>query len=278
MVVDTGSVGSSMSLTRLDCDIFRGRDALPDASSFVAFNPMLKPAQFVFAGSTAIAQGLGSQVAYRLAIDYFTRGVEAHYGAVGSRRSVAIDEEAVSKVLEEAFRTANSSVYGFGHKLAAGGRMAASLLALAIEESRFATARVGLGSVYLFRDNQLFPFFASEWVDRSIVGDVEEFPSDLSVQRQAFVGSNSIIDVEIASVSLAPGDVICAFSRSLTSLNETLLFQHLETVRAEGFPETQPRDMAERLCVEVFTEPDTLSFSCVAAVGPEVIYCSKIVA
>lgn len=266
----------SMSLTRLDCDIFRGRDVVADASSYVAVNPVAKPAQLVFAGSTAVMQGLGSQVAYRLALEHFLRGVEDHY-ATSNRAPGAPDEDAVVQVLEDAFRTANSSVYGFGHKLAAGGRMAASLLAFAIEEERFAAARVGLGSVYLFRDNQLFPFFSSEGIDRSVVGDAEEFPSDLNIQRQAFVGSNSIIDVEIASVTLGAGDIVCAFSRSLTALNETLLFQHLETLIQEGFPELQPRDLAERLCIEVFTEPDTLSFCCVAAVGPDVIYCSKIV-
>jgi hypothetical protein len=266
-----------MSLTRLDCDIFRGRDVVADASSFVAVNPVAKPARLVFAGSTAVMQGLGSQVAYRLALEHFLRGVEAHYQAAPNRPAVSTDEDAVVQVLEDAFRAANSSVYAFGHKLAAGGRMAASLLAFAIEAERFAAARVGLGSVYLFRDNQLFPFFSSEGIDRSVVGDVEEFPKDLSVQRQAFVGSNSIIDVEIASVTLGPGDIVCAFSRSLTALNETLLFQHLETLIQEGFPELQPRDLAERLCVEVFTEPDTLSFCCVAAVGPEVIYCAKVV-
>jgi serine/threonine protein phosphatase PrpC len=267
-----------MSLTRLDCDIFRGRDVIADASSYVAVNPLGKPAQLVFAGSTAVMQGLGSQVAYRLAIEHFVRGVETHYKDSSVRAAHPVDEDTVVQLLEDAFRTANSSVYGFGHKLAAGGRMAASLLALAIEEGRLATARVGLGSVYLFRDNQLFPFFSSEGIDRSVVGDVEEFPTDLNVQRQAFVGSNSIIDVEIASVTLGPGDIVCAFSRSLTALNETLLFQHLETLLQEGFPEVQPPDLAERLCVEVFTEPDTLSFCCVAAVGPEVIYCSKVVA
>lgn len=155
--------------------------------------------------------------------------------------------------------------------------MAASLLGFVIEEHKFAAARVGLGSVYLFRDRQLFPFFSSDGVERGVVGDVDEFPSDLHVQRQAFVGSNSIIDVEVASVVLAPGDLVCAFSRPLSSLNETLLFQYLEILLEEGFPESQQRALAEQLCVEVFTEPDTLSFACVASVGPDVIYCSRVV-
>lgn len=266
-----------MALTRLDCDLFRGHQAVADASSYIAMNPVGKPAQLVFAGSTAVKLGLGSQVAYRLALDHFVEGVRAHYASPRQETQRVSDDEMVVKVLEDAFRTANSSVYNFGHRLAAGGRMAASLLGFVIDERKFAAARVGLGSVYLFRDRQLFPFFSSEGIERGVVGDLDEFPSDLHIQRQAFVGSNSIIDVEVASVELAPGDVVCAFSRPLSSLNETLLFQHLEMLLEEGFPENQQQSLAEHLCVEVFTEPDTLSFACVACVGPDVIYCSKVV-
>jgi hypothetical protein len=155
--------------------------------------------------------------------------------------------------------------------------MAASLLAFMIDGRKFAAARVGQGSIYLFRGNQLFPFFGSEGVDRAVVGDVEEFSEEVVSQRQAFVGSHSIIDVEVASVALNPGDVVVAFSRPLTTLNETLLFQHLEVVLGGSFPDTQPPGLAEQLCVDVFTQPDTVSFACVAALGPEVIYCSKVV-
>jgi hypothetical protein len=267
-----------MALTRLDCDIFRGREAVTDASAFVALNPVLRPAQLVFAGATAVIEGVGSQVAYRLAIEHFVKGVLACYDQAAAAPEASADEESAVWVLEEAFRLANSSVYSFGHKLAAGGRMAASLLGLAIEGERFAAARVGQGSVYLFRNKQLFPLFSTEGIDRSVVGDVPEFSPDAFNQRQAFVGSNSIIDVEIASVSLQPGDTIAAFSRPLTTLNETLLFQHLEVTAGEGFPHTQPPHQAEQMCVDVFTEPDTLSFACLAALGPEVIFCSKVLA
>jgi hypothetical protein len=264
-----------MALTRLDCDIFRGSEALPDASAFVALNPGMRPAQLVFAGSTAAISGVGAQVAYRLAIDYFVEGVLEHFKA-GSQEAAPSKEDAESAVatLESAFRVANASVYGFGHKLAAGGRMAASLLAFTVEKEKFAAARVGQGSVYLFRDNQLFPFFASEGVDRSVVGDIAEYSKDSASQRQAFVGSHSIIDVEVASVILHPGDYVVAFSRPLSSLNETLLFQHLEVLVAEGFPQTQPYNMAEQMCLDVFTQADTLSFACMVGLGPEAIYCA----
>jgi hypothetical protein len=267
-----------MALTRLDCDIFRGSQALADASAYVAFNPAVKPAQMVFAGSTAVIQGVGSQVAYRLAIDYFLEGIMEHLErarSLGESREPEEDEDSAVSALEAAFRSANASVYGFGHKLAAGGRMAASLLAFILEHQKFAAARVGQGSVYLFRDNQLFPFFSSEGIDRSVVGDIDEFSSEAPTQKQAFVGSHSIIDVEVASVDLNPGDYIVSFSRPLSTLNETLLFQHLESLVADGFPRSQPAGMAERMCLDVFTQAESVSFACIAALGPEVIYCSR---
>jgi len=264
-----------MTLTRLDCDIFRGSQAVPEASAFVALNPVVKPAHMVFAGSTAAVQGVGSQVAYRLAIDYFVEGVASHFEQGGQEALVTDDAESAVEALEAAFRVANASVYGFGHKLAAGGRMAASLLAFIVDQRKFAAARVGQGSVYLFRRNQLFPFFSSEGIDRAVVGDAPEYSADSASQRQAFVGSHSIIDVEVASVMLDPGDYVVAFSRPLTTLNETLLFQHLEVLVGEGFPESQPYGMAEQLCLDVFTQADSLSFACMVALGPEVIYCSS---
>jgi hypothetical protein len=148
---------------------------------------------------------------------------------------------------------------------------------VAIEGSKFAAARVGQGSVYLFRDKELFPLFAAEGVDRAFVGDVPEFSPEMASQRQGFVGSHSIIDVEVASVTLKPGDTVTVFSRPLTTLNETLLFQHLEMTTGDGFPDVQPLRQAEQMCVDVFTEPDTLSFACIVSIGPEVIFCSKVI-
>ncbi len=266
-----------MALTRLDCDFFRGEKAPSDVSSFVALNPVAQPAKMVFAGSSVVRGGLGSQVAYRLALDYFVHGVEVHYAGLPRDVRAERDEDAVLGVLEDAFRSANSSVYSFGHKLAAGGRMAASLLGVVIENGKLATGRVGTGSVYLFRDNQLFPFFELPEGESVRVGDASEFPDESVAYRKAFVGANSLVDVELASVGLQGEDIVCVFSRPLTALNETLLFECLETLVSEGFPLLQQAQVATRVCSEVFTEPDSLSFAMVLSVGPEVVYCAKAV-
>lgn len=267
-----------MALTRLDCHLFRGDRAAHDVSSFVALNPEMEPSRMVFAGSSAARESLGSQVAYKLAIDYFVSGLEASYAAASKNPSATKGEEMVVKILEDAFRSANSSVYSFGHKLSAGGRMAAALLGLAIHDGRLATGRVGFGSVYLFRKNQLYPFFEAPDGETEKIGDAREFPDDFATRKYSFIGTNSLVDVEMASVELQGEDVICAFSRPLTSLNETLLFESLEALIADGFPLNQQEDAAARLCHDVFTEPETLSYALLASVGPDVIYCARPVA
>jgi len=265
-----------MSLTRLDCHLFRGDSAASDGASFVALNPLLKPAQLVFAGSSAVRDSLGSHVAFRLALDYFVVGVEHHYGSsTGAERALG-DEDGVVAVLEEAFRSANTSVYGFGHKLAAGGRMAASLLGVVIEGGRLATGRVGYGSVYLFRNGELFPFFEAPEASDARVGDAKEHPDEFQARARSFIGSNAMVDVELASVVLQPEDIVCVFSRPLTTLNETILFEFLENLKGEVRAGVRQEDTAERLCNDVFTEPDTLSYAMVACVGPDTIFCSRL--
>jgi hypothetical protein len=235
----------------------------------------MEPSRMVFAGSSAARESLGSQVAFKLAIDYFVKGIESSYATVLRNPQLGKGDDEIVKVLEDAFRSANSSVYSFGHKLSAGGRMAAALLGVAIHDGRLATGRVGFGSVYLFRKNQLYPFFEAPEGETEKIGDAREFPDDFATRKYSFIGSNALVDVEMASVELQGEDIICAFSRPLTSLNETLLFESLEGLFTDGFPLVAPEDAAARLCHDVFTEPETLSYALVASVGPDVIYCAR---
>jgi hypothetical protein len=264
-----------MSISRLDCDIFRGSEVPADLSGFVALNPGPAQARAVFAGTTAVAEGIGSQVAYRLGLEYFVKGV---LDAVPASQLLP-DEDAVTRVVENAFRIANSSVYNFGHRLAAGGRMAASMVACVVDGRHLVCGRVGFASVYLFREGQLFPLFPNDDVDTSILGDISEELVAAPDQRFSYIGSHAIVDVNIASVNLEPLDTIISFSRPLTSLNETLLFQYLEMTaegqRAASFSQSARR--ADDLCLDVFTEPDLVSFCCLLSIGPDAIYCSKVV-
>lgn len=155
--------------------------------------------------------------------------------------------------------------------------MAASLLGLVIEDGRIAAGRAGVGSVYLFRGEKLLPFFETH-LDPQSVGDAADFPDSEAARKLSFIGANSLVDVELASVELRGEDIACAFSRPLTQLNETLLYEALEALQAgsdtqEGWRGQTEKDLAARICREVFTEPETLSFAMIACLGPDTVYC-----
>jgi hypothetical protein len=266
-----------MNLTKFDYSSFRGERASQEAASQVAFNPLGLPGFFVFAGAHAIEDRIGSQVAFRMALENFLKGVQSHYDSVlqgaSSRELAQRGEDATARVLEDAFRQANSSVYSFGHQLAAGGRLSASLLGLVVEDRRLATARVGSATVYLYRRGELFPFFETTNGENVPIGDAPEHVDEHRPKR-SLVGANSLVDVELASVALEGGDILCIFSRPLTPFNETLLVEALEPYAYDD--ETRPPldEIAHQVCSEIFTEPETLSFGAVLVVGPDAIYCS----
>lgn len=253
-----------MSITRIDCQFHR-YDLAGERSGYVALNPSRRPGSLVFAGSCAAREGISSQVASKLSREHFISAVLDYFASSKGAVAESRDEEDISlEVLEAAFRNANTSVYNFGHKLAAGGRMAASLLGLVIERKIVAAGRVGPGSAYLYRGGELFPFFES----RPFGHD------DASLER--LIGAHSIVSVELASVPVAEDDIIVAFSSVLDSDSE----QQLTVLLAEEpiVPEISLVDYhMRRILPRLFGEPDELMFAMVARVGPEAIYLGKTV-
>lgn len=236
-----------MALTHLTCQYFRGGDASADRSSYVALNPHREPGSLVFAGACAAQESISSQVACRLALEHFVDGVLKFYDQpieVGQQLP-----EMSLEVLETAFRNANNSVYDFGHKLAAGGRMAASLLGLVIEQRSIASGRVGPGSAYLLRQGELFPFFDSGEPDCA-----------------QLVGSQSLLPVELASVEIEQDDLILAFHSVLDEYQETILRATVDELEVNS--EVPNAELFEL----VFPESSKVPFSMVARVGPDAIY------
>lgn len=245
-----------MSLTRVDYVPFRGSRTSSDSSSFIALNPHKTPGSLVLGCSTAVRQGIGSQVACKIALEHFIEGVLSFYDRLNSaflqRRA---DTEMSVQVLETAFREANNSVYSFGHQLKAGGRLSASLLGVVIEERMVSAGRVGGGSVYLYRGGEVLPFF-----EESEDGAGENL-----------VGSQSAIAVQLASIEMEPNDTVIVFSRKLDKQEEERLNEVIEDIEpTEGFA-------CEYLCRKIFGSPDELAFASVARIGPETIYLKQAV-
>lgn len=244
-----------MLLTKIDCDFFGIRRAGQQLSSYIALNPTLCPGNLVVAESSAVQETIGSQVACRVALEHFVDGVLRFFGdrdnVASENRAVLISEE----VLEAAFKRANQAVYELGHKLAAGNRMAASLIGLVVQDQGVTAARVGGRGAYLVRGNKIFPFF-----DDSAQGN-----------KSSLIGAGKSVVVELASIALQPFDGIVIFSKALT-VRELRRWNSL----LPSF-DWEVDGVAEKLRNIVFgSRADQVDFSATIRIGPGVVYLKEL--
>jgi len=247
-----------MSLTHINCNIFRGAGASTDNSSYVAVNPRSKPGSLVMGVSIAAKESISSQVACKLGLEHFMDGVLDYYDAKDAQgRLFPISLE----VLEVAFKKANSSVYQFGHKLAAGGRMSSSLLGVVLEDKIIAAGKVGPGNVFLQRAGELFPF--SEPAP-------PPSPTDF-VAHEALIGAHSAVSVELASIPVEQGDGIIILPFHITRM------QQLELEKLLKEDVVHKENAAAYICKHIFPDVFKIPFSACATLGPETIYLAQAV-
>lgn len=294
-----------MSITRIDCNFFRSPNARIDRSCFVALNPARRPGCMVLGLSAATNVGLGSQLACKLALESFVGEVieffEPH--AVSSNSSAKrsspnnsrsssqalalkidqqITEQGVAAVqdrepqlllLEQAFKVSNREIYDLGHRLGAGGRLGAALLGLVVMDDFVATGRVGGSALYLFRQGELFPFFApkdSKILDGTKISSSTNTP-ELSAP-ELLVGQNSVISVELSSIPIEEGDTIMIFPRELSNAQQESLISDLSD------PSSDKRSEEERLAERFFRDlyiAQEIELVATLKIGPQAIYLSK---
>lgn len=243
-----------MTLTKLDCNFHVLPACEGGTAALVVLNPLGRPGSLVAAGSAARRDNIGSQVACKLAIEHFVQSVLDELPSTSEEESVDEGDPSV-RVLEAAFKRANSSVYSFGHKLAAGGRMGASLIGLVISSRSVGAARAGEGAAYLMRQGEMFPFFE----ERPKV----EVPEQLQEQ---LVGAHSLVSVELASVPLEPEDLVVVLSRVPSESQQRRL-----PVVLRGIEHDDPNP-AETVVRRVFERDAMPNFGMLVRVGPETIY------
>ena len=196
-----------MSLTKINCFTYNN-PLSSKLSSNITLNPLKKPGSFVMALSSPATTSLGAKVATRLALDHFVEGVLNYTSSIDDFDSHSLSHNIVA----EGFKNANRSVYDFGHKLSAGGRMKACLTTLAVVNGAVSVAKVGNGNVYLYRDKKIYSFFEEQ--------------SDLSNN----VGENSRVSVEFSDIDLEKGDKILLFSRKLTNMESDTLRRFINKI------------------------------------------------
>lgn len=246
-----------MALTRIDCQIFRGADCTPERSLYAVINPTREPGSLVAAGSIAARDNLGGQVACRLSLEHFVESIlEGSAGSPQVNASSGLSaEDRCVEIIESAFRSANTSVYEFGHKLAAGGRMAASLIGFYIRDGIIAAGRAGSVSAYLIRDGEVCPFFAEGAAGEKGTG---------------FVGENSVVTVELSSIELRAHDLIIALPTVLGEEQRAILTGYaLRPLSEESRPLTP-------LIEALYLNTGQIAFALQAQVGPEVIYLNRV--
>jgi hypothetical protein len=279
---------TSMPITRIDCHLFRGEGASAEKSSYVAINPHKRPGSMVMAGAVAVRSSIGSQVACKLALQHFVASVLDYFDPPKAPDSCAKVPETPSmaansaefhaqeapapvvslELLERAFKAANDSVYQFGHKLAAGGRLSTSLIGLVIEKNLIAAGRVGHGNAYLCREGEVFPFF--ETILDPHLGNVAQ-PGQLT---DGYVGSQSMVSVELASVPLRPHDVIFLCAEPLDAFGERELYGVLDDlgVTYSDRPREPSTFVCDQLVQSLYPAASEIPFAMLAVVGPETIY------
>lgn len=284
-----------MDITRIDCHFFRGTEVPLDQASYVAVNPHSHPGSVVMAGAGAVRRSIGGHVASKLALQHFVEAVLDGFSNDGARGeskdsyplvpSTADERTPLAlRLVEEAFRAANHSVYQFGHKLAAGGRLAASLIGVVIEDGVIAAGRVGLGNAYLCRDMEVFPFFEThagispESQGADTLSGNPSVPEGLPID--GFVGTQSLVSVELASVPLHPRDVVFLSAEALDSHGERELYGVLEDYGFIEVPEARPRQRSafgcEKIVQALYPNSEMLPFAMIAVVGPEAFYLAPV--
>lgn len=247
-----------MALTRIDCLVHRGAKNSVENSLYAVLNPTREPGSLVAAGAVAARDNLGGHVACKISLERFVEamldGAADFSRNVPESASMTVIEDRCVAIIEDAFRRANNSVYEFGHKLAAGGRMAASLIGFYLKDRAVAVGRAGNASAYLLRGAEVCPFFTD---------------SAATERSTGFVGENSVVTVELSSIAARAHDIIVVFPSLLSEVQKKTLANH--AFRAEVARAVDVAAMVK----DMYPDQQTVPFVLQAQIGPEVIYLNK---
>lgn len=141
-----------------------------------------------------------SQIAVKMAFDAaLERSLDPTLGKTTSPLA--------SAVVREAFKEANARVYQYGHRMGAGGTMAASGVLAALADGRFTVGRVGSYEGFLFRAGAITPLFEP----------AEAQPRPTAGVLTRFIGANAQILVDLASLEVRDEDIIVFTTATLDS-------------------------------------------------------------
>jgi hypothetical protein len=235
------SVGCISSLSSLALEFHSGFDdagASPGSGlqshglATTAFNPLARPGELVVIIARGDGGGLGGKLANKLAVEHFTEAIleleggDSVDGAVEASQDAQAYGSAVHKpravaMLEIGFERANGQVYAFGHKLAAGGALSTSIIAIAVSDGELAAAKVGVGDVLLEREGERVWLFSGQEDSQLQANPAPTFRLDEGERRRfdqksfestVLVGAHRQVPVDFLHLAIQPHDRITVSS------------------------------------------------------------------
>jgi hypothetical protein len=216
------------ALPLLSLATFFGRQVPRDVVNFSAFSTWPRGAVATLAVATARQPNLSCQVASKLALERYTH-------TICSSRRHPLQQGQINEAsfLERAVRDSNQYIYQFAHKLAAGGKTAASLMGVLCGQNVVSIVRSGDGSAFLIRGKKLFPFF-----------DVRDTPRD-----NEYLGVVTDPEFSLSTVHSQSGDIVLLFSETVLSVFQENLARLTDRIARN------PHN-AELLARSLFTKPE----------------------
>ncbi len=110
-----------------------------------------------------------------------------------------------TEIVRRSLKRANEEVYRYAHKMQAGGKIAARGFLAAYDGARVTAACVGPFESFLLRGGTLSSLF-----------DIRQSPNEKAGVLERFIGANSQLLVDLATVKVAKGDlfILTTFSPS----------------------------------------------------------------
>lgn len=190
------------------------REALQNTGlATTAFNPLARPGELVVILARGEGNGLGARLANKLAVEHFTEavlelGATTEPGDEAREFGSVVHKPRAVALLEAGFERANGQIYAFGHKLAAGGGLSTSIIAIAVSNGELAAAKVGNGDVMLERSGEKVWLFSGQEVDVPSSIHDRGLSAKSTFNSTVLVGSHRQVPVDFLHLSIEPRDTI----------------------------------------------------------------------
>ena len=208
-----------MAITRLhfaQTDIGRKRSHNEDCYA-------ADPALGLYVVCDGMGGGNAGEVASHMAIDAILAHVkaEAQRGSVAGRGTVNRNVSPVTNQLADAVRAANETVYRASWEQAKYAGMGTTVVAARLTERHVSVAHVGDSRLYLIRNGAIQTLTSDHsWVAEQVEkGYMTEEEAERSPRRNIVtraLGVESAVDIDLAEIPIANGDLLLLCSDGLT--------------------------------------------------------------